>query len=71
MAEDKTKFQKFMDNLVPLLDEWSITEYKMHQMSLMHLEIPQALVTLKSDTIDKVEKLIMEYNLPELQKLYQ
>lgn len=69
MTEDKARFREFMDKLVPLLDEWSITAYKMHQMSLRHVEIPQALPDLKEDIIDKVEEMIMEYNLPELKKL--
>lgn len=73
MKEDNNQmdFQTLMDNLAPLLDEWSITEYKMHQMSLKHIEIPQELANLKNDIIDKVEDLIMQHNLPAPKKLNQ
>ena len=62
-------FNTLMDSLTPLLDYWTMTEYKMQQLQAKHDIVPEGLINLKKSIINRVEALIMEHNKPELEKL--
>lgn len=71
MKADTEKFKSLMNFLIPLLDDWSITEYKIQQMQAKQFSVPEGLINHKKSIINQVESAVMEYNEPELKKLNQ
>ena len=71
MIAKNNKFILFMDNIISLLDEWSITEYKLRDMQSKQFSVPEGLINHKKSIINKIEGLIMEHNDNDLKKLHQ
>lgn len=71
VTEDNNQmdFQALINVLVPILDEWSIVEYKMRQMQSKQFSVPEDLINLKKSLINQVEDLVMKHNEPTLKKI--